>query len=180
MAPQKSTTQTVRINGVRTKITTRNGRVTARPAPVLEWELQAEAVRRLKAMPEYVTDAANVTAGTFTMAADFNAGKRDAVKASATGVMAGEPDLRVYASDGRLLLIEYKNAEGRLSVDRVRKGKKRVGQVSRHALLRALGYRVEVIQATTPEECAAATVALVRQWLARNDNAAIDKVNKSA
>jgi hypothetical protein len=164
-----TTTQTIRIAGQRVKLTTRNGKVTAKPAPVLEWELQAEAVRRLKAMPEYASDAAKVAPGTFTLAADFNAGKRDAVKASATGVMAGEPDLRIYGSGGRLLMIEYKNADGRLSVDRVRKGKKVVGQVSRHALLRALGYRIEVIKANTPTECADATVALVRGWLAAND-----------
>lgn len=176
-----TTTQTVRINGARVRLVTKDGKVTAKPAPALEWELQAESVRRLKAMPEYVAKAEDVRPGTFTLAADFNAGKRDAVKAQATGVMAGEPDLRVYAYGGRLLLIEYKNAEGSLSVDRVVKPKRgkpklRGGQVERHALLRALGYRVETIKAVTPDECAAATVALVRGWLVANDQQATAKL----
>lgn len=160
---------TVRIGGKRVVVTTTaKGKTTVRDAAVPEWMLQAEAVRQLKAMPEYAATAESAKPGTFTFAADFNAGKRNATRAKATGVMAGEPDIRVYGYGARLLLIEYKNAEGELSVDKVVKGKKRVGQTTRHALLRALGYRVEVIKATTPEECAAASVALVRGWLAAN------------
>lgn len=151
---------TTRIGGKRIRLVTVDGKTTAKPAPIEEWRLQAEAVRQLKALPEFDQPDG------FTLAADFNAGKRDAAKAQATGVAAGEPDVRIYAAQGRLLLIEYKNAEGRLSVDRVVKGRKKVGQVSRHALLRSLGYRVEVIKAATPEECAAASVRLVRGWLA--------------
>lgn len=166
---------TVRIGGKRVRIVTQNGKTVASAAPIEEWRLQAEAVRQLKAMPEYAATAGGVRPGTFTFAADFNAGKRNATRAKATGVMAGEPDLRIYGYGARLLLIEYKNAEGELSVDKVVKGKKRVGQTTRHALLRALGYRVEVIKATTPEQCAAASVALVRGWVAAtvaaNDNA---------
>lgn len=161
---------TVRIGGKRMRIVTTAAGTTTKPAPVEEWRLQAEAVRQLKAMPEYAATADDVRPGTFTFAADFNAGKRNATRAKATGVTAGEPDLRIYGYDARLLLIEYKNAEGELSVDKVVKGKKRVGQTTRHALLRALGYRVEVIKATTPEECAAASVALVRGWVAANEN----------
>lgn len=154
---------TVKVNGKRIRLVTQNGKTTATAAPVEEWRLQAEAVRQLRNMPEYAAKAGDVRHGTFTFAADFNAGKRDAAKASATGVMAGETDLRVYGYGARLLMIEYKNAEGRLSKD----------QVARHALLRALGYRVEVIKASTPDECALRSVALVRGWLAApaNDNA---------
>lgn len=151
---------TVKVNGKRIRLVTQNGKTVASAAPVEEWRLQAGAVRQLKAMPEYVATADDVRPQTFTFAADFNAGKRDAAKAKATGVMAGETDLRVYGEGARLLLIEYKNAEGRLSAD----------QVKRHALLRALGYRVEVIKAGTPEECAAASVAIVRGWLGANEN----------
>lgn len=152
---------TTRINGQRIRLVTVDGKTVAKAAPIEEWRLQAEAVRQLRAMPEYCGEAIDVSQNAvsgvcgFTLAADFNAGKRDAAKAKATGVTAGETDLRIYAAAGRLLLIEYKNVEGRLSSD----------QIKRHALLRALGYRVEVVKAETPEECAAASVALVRGWL---------------
>lgn len=156
--PRKQTT--TRINGKRVRIVTTAAGTKVTAAPVAEWELQAEAVRRLRAMPEFADDAAAVTSQSFTLAADFNAGKRDATKAKATGVTAGETDLRAYGAAGRLLLVEYKNAEGRLSAE----------QKERHALLRALGYRVEVIKATTPDECAVRSVELVRGWVAGNDN----------
>lgn len=153
MTSTKRRTTTVRINGKRVRLVTVNGKTTATAAPIEEWLLQAEAVRQLRSLPQFDRPEG------FTLAADFNSGKRDAAKAKATGVTAGETDLRVYAAKGRLLLVEYKNAEGRLSTD----------QVKRHALLRSLGYTVEVIKAVTPEECAAASVALVRGWLAAND-----------
>lgn len=136
-------------------------------APVLEWTIQAEAVRRLKAMPEYAETAEQVRPGSFTLAADMNAARRskqEAVKAKATGIAAGDPDLRLYAYGARLLMIEYKGELGRLND----------AQKDRHPLLRALGYTVEVVKAATPEEGAAATLALVRGWLAlgaaANDN----------
>ncbi len=161
---------TTRINGKRIRLVTVNGVTKATAAPIEEWVLQAEAVRQMRGMPEFTEEAIDVTQNavsgvdSFTLAADFNAGKRGATKAKATGVTAGETDLRVYGAAGRLLLIEYKNAEGRLSAD----------QVKRHALLRALGYTVEVIKAVTSEECATASVSLVRSWLAAytaaNDN----------
>ena len=152
MATKTRKQTTTRINGRRIRLVTVDGKTTARPAPIEEWRLQAEAVRRLRALPEFEASDGN----SFALAADFNAGKRDAAKAKATGVTAGETDLRIYGANGRLLLIEYKNAEGRLSGE----------QRDRHALLRSLGYRVEVIKSATPEECAAASVALVVGWLA--------------
>lgn len=168
--PTKRKQTTVRIGGKRVRLVTKDGVTKVTEAPIEEYRLQAEAVRHLRALPEFAETATDVRPGTFTFAADFAAGKRDGAKAKATGVMAGDPDLRIYADGGRLLLIEYKNAEGSLSKDAVIKGKPRVGQVSRHALLRALGYRVEVIKTATPDECAAASVSLVRGWLAANDN----------
>lgn len=159
--------QTTRINGQKVRLVTSNGKVTITEAPAEEWRLQAEAVRQLRAMPEYAATAAQARAGSFTLAGDFNAGRRsrqESMKAKATGLVAGEADLRVYASGGRVLMLEYKNAEGRLSGE----------QKDRHALLRALGYTVEVIKAATPEECAQMSVATVRAWLAAsaavNDN----------
>lgn len=163
MTGSNSTTRkqtTTRINGKRIRLVTQNGKTVATPAPVEEWVLQAEAVRQLRAMPEYAADADAVSGQSFTLAADFNAGKRDATKAKATGVTAGECDVRIYGAAARLLLIEYKNAEGRLSTE----------QKDRHALLRVLGYTVEVIKAVTPDECAERSVALVRRWLTANDN----------
>jgi hypothetical protein len=151
--------QTTRIKGAKVRLVTNAaGKITIKPAPIDEWELQAAAVRALKAMPGHANTAKNMAADSFTIAGDMNGdyrSKQAAVKAKATGIAAGDPDLRVYASGGRLLLIEYKGEEGRLSAD----------QKERHALLRALGYRVEVIKATTREECAAASVELVSEWL---------------
>lgn len=158
-SPTKKKNQTTTIKGARVIITTSaSGKVTIKPAPVLEWELQAAAVRALKAMPEYAASADDATTGSFTIAADMNGdyrGKRAAVIAKATGIAAGDPDVRIYAAGGRLLLIEYKNAVGKLSAD----------QVKRHALLAALGYTIETIKAASGDEAAAASVAVVRSWL---------------
>lgn len=155
--------QTVRINGARVRITTRNGRVTTKPAAPLEWELQAAMVRALRAMPEYVDDAADVRPGTFTLAGDFNAARRsmrEAAKAKATGLTPGEHDLRIYLDGGRLALIEVKGTAP-VSKD----------QRKRHALLDALGFtRQAVLRVATEEDAAAQAVALVRGWLAGNEN----------
>lgn len=130
-------------------------------APDLEWVLQAAAVRALRAMPEFGAEWAPRADGSwpqFTLAGDFNAGRRsmrESVKAKATGLTPGEADVRVYIAGSRLCMIEYKAAKGRLSAD----------QVTRHALLRGLGFEIEVVRASSEEEAAAATVALVRRWL---------------
>lgn len=167
----KSTTQTVRINGVRTKLTTRNGRVTARPAPVLEWELQAAQIRALRAMPEY--------GGQFLLVGGMEAGKRGPraqQQALATGLTAGHPDVTIFLPGGKCTFIENKvgnpatGSGGRLSP----------AQVERHAALAKLGHEVAILRATTTEDAAAQAVALVRQWLAGNCNNHVDKVNKSA
>lgn len=152
-----TTTQTVRIAGQRMRLTTRNGKVTARPAPELEWKLQAAAVRALKAMPEYGRQ--------FLLAGDQAAAKRGPraqMQALATGLTPGDPDLRLYLPGGRVAFIEYKTSTGRLSP----------AQKQRHADMARLGHTVEVVAAATEEECAAATVQLVRRWLAGNDAAA--------
>lgn len=149
----KTTTQTVRINGVRTKITTRNGHVTAKQALPLEWELQAAQVRRLRNLPEYGTQ--------FILAADMNAerrGPKARTIAIASGMTAGEPDLRIYASGARLLLIENKVGGGRLSP----------AQVDRHAALIRMGFTVIVLRATSEEEAASQAVATVLEFIAAN------------
>lgn len=165
---RNTTTKTVRIAGQRMKLTTRNGRVTATPAPPLEWELQAAQIRALKAMPEYGKQ--------FLLVGGMEAGKRGPraqQQALATGLTAGHPDVTIFMPDGKCAFIENKvgnpttGSGGRLSP----------AQIDRHAALARLGHTVTVLRATTTEDAAAQAVALVRAWLARNDNAAIDKVN---
>ncbi|MDH2091108.1 VRR-NUC domain-containing protein [Rhizobium pusense] len=169
---KKNTSQTTRINGKRVVIrTSAAGKVTVKEAPVLEWQLQAAAVRALKALPNYAKDAETVTANSkagipsFTMAADMNGDYRSgnaAVKAEATGIAAGDPDLRIYLPNGVLRLIEYKGKLGRLTDS----------QKERHPLLEALGHPVLTVKVSTTDEAAEKSVALVKSWLleAANDN----------
>ena len=131
-----------------------NGTVVTRtkvvPRAVQEYEIQAEAVRRLRAMPEF--------AKWFTLAGDMAAGKRSpqaATIAKATGLVPGEPDLRVYLLGGRLCMIEFKAGKGRESTE----------QVDRIALLDSLGFTVVVVKAATADEGATRAVQLVRGWL---------------
>lgn len=159
-------TQTTRINGKRVRIVTTDGKVTIKPAPVLEIDLQTEVVKHLKRLPEYVGTVANVRPGTFTLAADQNGsgfrGRNAAVKLKAAGMAAGEPDLRLNFYGGVIRYIEMKGEEGGLTES----------QKSRFPLLRALGFQIEVIEAATPEDAAQRAVSLVREWLAApaNDN----------
>lgn len=170
----KRQTQTTTLNGKRVRIVTANGKVKIEAAPVKEWRLQAEAVRRLRAMPEYASAATQVRHGTFTLAGDFNAGRRgkqESVKAKATGLTPGEHDVRIYMFGGQLGLIEMKGAETAV----------RREQKDRHALLAALGFTKQaIIRATTEAEAAERAVATVRGWLAVNDNNAQNAVVNSA
>lgn len=157
--------QTVTIAGKRTVLTTRNGRVTAKPAAPLEWQLQAAQVRRLRGMPEYGAPPQ----GMFLLAGDMNAGKRGAkaqVQAKATGMEPGEPDLRIYLVGGKLRLIENKVGRATLTDS----------QKDRHPKLAALGHPVTVLRADSEEDAADQAETLVRAWLreaapaAANDN----------
>lgn len=128
----------------------------------LEWRLQAAGVRALRAMPGYgERPGPNVR---FTLAGDFNAARRspqESVKAKATGLTAGEHDVRIYLEGGRLGLIEVKNKNGRLSP----------AQQQRHPLLASLGFNLQaVVKAETEAEAAEAFVRIVSGWLAANDN----------
>ena len=152
----------------RTRTTANGTKVTTTKlveAGPLEWQIQAEAVRRVRQLPGYGDEAAPGV--TFTLAADFNAGRRSpqqAVIAKATGIAAGEEDLRIYAIGGQTLLIEVKGPKTPISAD----------QHKRHALHRHLGYRVELVRGKTIEQGAADVAKLVQEWLASvvpaNDN----------
>ena len=147
----RTTSQTVRIAGVRTRIVTKNGKVTAKAAPVLEWELQAEQCRRLRRMPG-VLFVGGMEAG--------KRGPRAQVQALATGLTAGHPDLTIFLPGGRTYFIENKVGNGRLSP----------AQMDRHEKLRKAGFIVEVIRATSKDEAGDKIEATVLGWLSANDN----------
>lgn len=62
------------------------------------------------------------------------------MKAKRAGLEAGEPDLRIYKERGRCLFIELKRKGGTLSKV----------QLDRHKRLKALGFTVHVVWASTP------------------------------
>jgi hypothetical protein len=146
---------------MRTKTTRlKNGtRVTRATTGPLEWEIQAAAVRVLRALPEFNKR--------FTLAGDFNAGRRgfqQATIAKATGLTAGEHDLRLYLEGGRLGLIEYKAGTGLSQAQR-----------ARHALLFGLGFQLQaIVKAASEDDSAQQTLAVVRGWLAANDNQKVE------
>lgn len=162
--------QTAMVGGKRTRIITitrADGSVSVKmEAPeVLEIDLQAAAVKRAKAMPGYVNDAKDVRPGTFALAADQNgSGKRGwntGSKLKAAGMMAGEPDVRVYLFGGILRCAEFKGALGKLEPS----------QEKRFPTLRALGFQIDVVEAKSEDEAADKFEALLRGWLAAdNDN----------
>jgi hypothetical protein len=149
--PGKARTQTVRMGGKRVKIkTSATGRVTVADALPLEWELQAEQVKMLRRLPGY--------GPRFLLAGDQNAAKRGPkaqAQAVASGMTAGEPDVRIYLRDGQVKHIENKVTGNGLSA----------AQVKRHAELTALGHEVVVVTSSTPEDAAAQAVAIVQAWL---------------
>lgn len=141
--------------------TLKNGtKVTRSVAGALEWQLQAESCRQLRALPEFNKR--------FTFAGDMAAAKRTrqgATIAMATGLTPGEHDLRFYLEGGILGLIEMKAGKGSL----------KPVQRDRHALLYRLGFtRQAVVKATTEADAAAQVVAIVKGWLAGNDNQKVE------
>lgn len=115
-----------------------------------EWRFQAEVVARLHALEE---------AGLpFTCAGDMAAGRRsrgERSTAKVTGLTAGEPDVRVYITGGRLLSVELKTPDGSRSK----------AQRLRHARLASLGFEVLTIAAPTPEAMADVVEAELRARL---------------
>jgi len=151
----KRQTQITTINGQRVRLVTANGKVTIKQAPVQEWRMQASQVRALRAMPEYGRQ--------FLLVGGMEAGRRgpqERTRSLATGLTAGHPDLTILLPHGRCGLIENKGAEGRLSAE----------QKDRHAALARIGHHVVVIKASSEAEAAERAVAVVRGWLAANDD----------
>lgn len=121
-----------------------------------EWRLQHAIVKRLRALQQLGYN--------FEFAGDQNASRRGpqaATIAKATGMRAGEPDLRLYLPGGRTAFIELKTDKGRLSDD----------QIARHKKLRGLGFPVEVLHAANEIDAARLAEEIVLSWLAINDNA---------
>jgi hypothetical protein len=80
-----------------------------------------------------------------TFATDPNPGrqsKRAGGKRKALGLVAGEPDIRLYLPGGRTVFIELKKWTGAVSKE----------QKARHAELRALGFDVHIVKAKTPAD----------------------------
>jgi hypothetical protein len=80
-----------------------------------------------------------------TCAGDMNAARRtkaEAAHAKATGLTAGEPDVRVYVYGGRIGLIELKRKRGVVSD----------AQAKRHKRLAELGHKVFVVKLGTETE----------------------------
>jgi hypothetical protein len=75
--------------------------------------------------------------------------------AKATGLVPGEPDLRVYGPSGRTLFLELKTKSGQVSPE----------QLARHRAMRALGHQIEILRASTGDEAATRATELVQRWL---------------
>lgn len=148
--------------------TTKNGTRVIRKAAndndvkhsVPEWKLQAAVVKRLN----QILDEHKKSNPPFAFAGDMNGifipSARAKVKAKATGLTAGEPDLRFYFPNGELKSIEMKTSVGRLTDS----------QKVRHPILRGLGFEVVVVKAANENEAADKVEEVVKGWM---DNARV-------
>lgn len=92
-----------------------------------------------------------------SVVADQNAGRRswkEGARRKALGMTAGEPDLRLYLTGGRLVSIEMKAGAGSVSKE----------QKARHDVLACLGFPVHVVKAKTPADACAQVVAILSQY----------------
>ena len=121
-------------------------------APLKEWHLQAAAVKWLRRYRQ--------AGWPIRVAGDMNSARRtlrEQGHASATGINAGEPDVRVYLPQGKLLLIEFKRPG-----EAVEPGS---DQDTAHTELRELGHEVVVLIPSNEDEAAELTAALVSSRL---------------
>ncbi|QWY83653.1 VRR-NUC endonuclease domain-containing protein [Rhizobium phage RHph_X2_26] len=155
LRPGQTRRQTTTVGGKRITIVTRMDaagkvHVKTQDALPLEWELQAAQVSALRKHPAYGT--------LFALAGDMNAAKRGAkaqMEAKASGMTAGEPDLRLYLATGRLVLIENKSGNNQPSDE----------QIDRHTLLRKLGFTVYLVNAFDKAEAAEKAMAILEKEL---------------
>jgi len=92
-------------------------------------------------------------------AADQNGAYRSKVergRAKASGMQAGEPDLRLYFPKEIIRHIEVKAKQGSRSAN----------QKKRHANFRKLGHKVITIKADTPRAAITVMTPIVMDWLA--------------
>ena len=115
-----------------------------------EWKLQAAACADLD---RRIADGAP-----FLFAGSLEGVKLNpyvAMMAKATGMKAGEPDLRLYFAHGRTVFAELKGENGKLNTD----------QKARIPILRALGFTVHVVFAASEDEMVARIAAIVEREL---------------
>lgn len=123
-----------------------------------EWKLQAAIASRLDSLIALYEQHGPAP---FAYAAALegvigNLNRYQTQLATATGMKAGEPDLRLYFEAGRLVLVELKGENGRLND----------AQKERIPLLRGLGFTVHVLFATTEDEAREAIGVIVAAELA--------------
>ena len=114
-----------------------------------EWRIQAAVVAELLKLQD---------AGMpFLFAGDMAAGRRSRQQilfAKATGLVPGEPDLRVYLPTGRVGFIELKTPDGKLSKP----------QRHRHEQMRSLGHDVRVVRGDE-SDAVCSVMRLIQEWM---------------
>lgn len=154
-------TATVKIQGKRIRLVSKNGTTTATDAPPLEWEMQAAQCRALKAHPDY--------GKRFLFAGGLEGvktSKRTATISKTTGMTAGHPDLTLFIFGGYAAFVENKTMVGRLSTE----------QKERHALLTAMGFAVQVIRANSCDDAVAQILTFVNERLGYSASAGLGGV----
>lgn len=79
--------------------------------------------------------------------------KQSGARRKALGLVAGEPDIRLYFNRGRIVFVELKRWRGTVSDD----------QKERHKALRGLGNVVHILRAKTPADAVDQIVAIVQE-----------------
>jgi hypothetical protein len=127
---------------------TKKSRVIPTKGLTHEWHLHA-------AMVDYLTIVQQLNGG-LAFHHSPNEGKRTKRgqrDLKRLGTQAGEPDLALYLPGATTTFVEVKAARTPLSD----------AQKERHAVLRALGFRVEIIRAASSDTAIAALAALLRE-----------------